>query len=108
MISVLASCAVDRVFEIRSGQIKDNKIGMCCFSAEKAVLRRKSKYWFARNQDNVSEWGDMYIYGLLFRWASTISIQQSVLVQYKADLVIISLKINFYHAIGELALNNNY
>ena len=26
MISVLASCAVDRVFEIRSGQIKDNKL----------------------------------------------------------------------------------
>jgi hypothetical protein len=26
----------------------------------------------ARNQDNVSEWGDMFIRGLLFQWASNI------------------------------------
>jgi len=25
------------------------------------------KYWFARNQDNVSEWGDMSIRGLLLQ-----------------------------------------
>jgi hypothetical protein len=25
-----------------------------------------------QNQDNVSEWGDMSIRGLLFQWASTI------------------------------------
>jgi len=31
-----------------------------------AALRRKSKDWFARNQDNVSEWDDMFICGLLF------------------------------------------
>jgi hypothetical protein len=34
----------------------------------------------ARNQDNVSEWGDMSIRGLLFQWASTKQIQLSVLV----------------------------
>jgi hypothetical protein len=34
----------------------------------------------ARNQGNVSEWGDMYIRGLLFQWASTIKIKLSVLV----------------------------
>jgi hypothetical protein len=33
-----------------------------------------------RNKDNVSEWGDMLIHGLLFQWASTIKLQQSVLV----------------------------
>jgi hypothetical protein len=33
-----------------------------------------------RNQDNVSEWGDMSIRGLLFQWASTIKIQLSVFV----------------------------
>jgi hypothetical protein len=33
-----------------------------------------------RNQDNVSEWGDMSIRGLFFQWASTIKIQLSVLV----------------------------
>jgi len=34
----------------------------------------------ARNQDNVSEWGNMFIYELLFQWASIIKIQLSVLV----------------------------
>jgi hypothetical protein len=42
---------------------------------------------------NVSECGDMSISGVLFRWASTVDIQLSVLVYYKADLIIISLKI---------------
>jgi hypothetical protein len=40
MVSVLASSAVDREFETRSGQTKDNKIGICCFSAKHAALRR--------------------------------------------------------------------
>jgi hypothetical protein len=34
----------------------------------------------ARNQDNVSDWGDMSIRGLLFHWASTTKLQLSVLV----------------------------
>ena len=54
MVSVLASSAVDRGFEPRSGQTKDYKIGICCFSAKPAVLRRKIKDWLAQNQDNVS------------------------------------------------------
>ena len=33
MVSVLASSAVDRGFEPWSGQTKDYKIGICCFSA---------------------------------------------------------------------------
>jgi hypothetical protein len=57
MVSVLASSAIDRGFEPQSSQIKDCKIGICCFSAH-ATLRRKSKDWLARNQVNVSEWGD--------------------------------------------------
>jgi hypothetical protein len=67
MVSVLASSAVDRGFETWSGQTKDYKIGICCLSAKHAALRRKSKDWLARNQDNVSEWGDMSIHGLLFQ-----------------------------------------
>ena len=54
MVSVLASSAVDRGFEPRLGQTKDYKIGMCCFSAKHAALRRKSKDWLARNQNNVT------------------------------------------------------
>ena len=55
MVSVLASSAVDRGFETRSDQTKDYTIGMCCFSAKHAAFRRKSKYWLARNQNNVCE-----------------------------------------------------
>jgi hypothetical protein len=43
MFSVLASSAVDRGFESRSGQTKDYKIGFCCISANHAVSRRKNK-----------------------------------------------------------------
>ena len=80
MVSVLASSAVDRWFEPWSGQAKDYQIGICCFSVKHAALRRKSKDWLAQNQDNVSEWGDMSIPGLLFQWASSIKIQLSMLV----------------------------
>jgi hypothetical protein len=34
MVSMLDSSAVDHGFEPRSGQTKDNKIGICCFSAK--------------------------------------------------------------------------
>ena len=67
MVSMLASSAVDRGFDSRSGQIKDYKIGICCSSAKHAALRSKSKYWLARNQNNVFEWSDMSTRGLLFQ-----------------------------------------
>jgi hypothetical protein len=67
MVSVLVSSAVDREFEPRSGQTKDYKIGICCFSAKHAALRRKSKDCLARNQNNVSEWSDTSSCGLLFQ-----------------------------------------
>ena len=41
MVSVLASSAVDREFESRSGQIKYYIIGICCFSAKYAALSRE-------------------------------------------------------------------
>jgi hypothetical protein len=52
MVSVLASSAVDRRFEPRSGQTKDYKIDMYCFSAKQTALRRTSKYWLTRNRDD--------------------------------------------------------
>ena len=67
MVSMFASSEVDRGFEPRSGQIKDYKIGMCCFSSGHTTLRSKSKDWLARNQNNVSEWSDMSTCGLLFQ-----------------------------------------
>ena len=80
MVSVLASSAVDRGFEPQSGQTKNYKIGICCFSAKHAALMRKSKDWLARNQNNVSEWSDMSTLGLLFHWASTIKIQLGMFI----------------------------
>jgi hypothetical protein len=67
MVSVLTSSVVDRGFVPQSGQTKDYKIGICCFIAKHVALRRKSKDWLDRNQDNVSEWDDMSICGLLFK-----------------------------------------
>ena len=60
MVRVLTSSAVDR--EPWSGQTIDCKIGICCFCAKNAAL--KSKDWLDGNQDNESEWSNMYICGL--------------------------------------------
>jgi hypothetical protein len=79
-VSVLSSSVVDRGFETRSGETKDYKIGICCFFARHAALRRKSKDLLARNQNNVSEWSNMSTCRLLFQWTSTIKIKLSVLV----------------------------
>ena len=69
MVRLLALSAVDCVFKPRPRQTKDYKIGICCFSAKHAALRREreSKNWLARNQNNVSDWGNMSIHGLLFQ-----------------------------------------
>ena len=64
---LIASSVVDHGFESWSGQTKENKIGICCFSAKYTALRRKSKDWLALNQNNVSEWSDMPTCGLLFQ-----------------------------------------
>jgi hypothetical protein len=52
----------------------------------------------------MSEVGDMSIHELLFQWANTIKIQLSVLVYYKADIVIIILSLNINHEIAEKCL----
>jgi hypothetical protein len=59
MVSVLTSSAINCGYEPQSGQTKEYQIGICCFSAKKASLRRKSKDWLALNQNNVSEWSDI-------------------------------------------------
>ena len=80
MVSMLASSAVDRGFEPTSGQTKDYKIGICCFSSKHATVRNKRKDWLARNQNNLSEWSEMSTHRLLFQWASTMKIQLGMLV----------------------------
>ena len=58
MVSMLVSSVVDRGFKSWSGQAKDYKISICCFSTKYVALKRKSKDWLAQNQDNVSEWSE--------------------------------------------------
>jgi len=80
MVSVLSSSAVDRGFEPRLDQTKDYKIVIFRLSAKHEALRRKSKDWLARNQNNMCEWSDISTRGLLFQWASIIKIHLNVLV----------------------------
>ena len=61
MVSFFALSLVDHGFEPWSGQAKDCKIGICCFSAKHAALRSKSIDWLAQNQDNVSKSSNMSI-----------------------------------------------
>jgi hypothetical protein len=42
MVSVFVSSALDHGFEPLWGKTKDFKIGICCFSAKHAALRRKT------------------------------------------------------------------
>ena len=77
----------------------------------RSIMEKEQKTGW--NQDNVFEWGGKTTRGLLFQWASTINIHLRVLIKYKADLIIISLKINvlspwYSWQIAELALNNNH
>jgi hypothetical protein len=70
----------------------------------------KSKDW---NQDNVFKWSDMSNRGLLFQWASTIANKLSVLVLYKANIIVISLNYNlclrwFSRKLLILAMKNNH
>ena len=73
MVRVLGSSSIDRRIELLLDQSQDNKTGICSFSAKHVALRRKDKYQLNRNQDNVSEWSDMYTRRLLFQGTSTIN-----------------------------------
>ena len=70
MVRVLFSSAANRGFEHRSGQTKDYTISNCCFSDKHATIGRKNKDWLARNQNNVSEWGDMSNLGPMFQYST--------------------------------------
>ena len=43
MVRMLASNVVNHGFKPRTGQTKDYKIGICCFSAKNAAFRSKSR-----------------------------------------------------------------
>jgi len=66
-VSVVALGAVDDRFKLQSGQTKNYKICICCFSAKHIALRSMSKAGLDWNRDNYSEWSDMSICRLLFQ-----------------------------------------
>ena len=43
MVSMLASSGVDRGFDPKSGQTKEYKIGICCFSAKACSIKEKEQ-----------------------------------------------------------------
>ena len=68
------------VFTVSSTYTRTYNNVYALFFPKHTALRRKGKDGLARNQDNVSEWGDMSIHRMLFQWTSIIKIQLSVLV----------------------------
>ena len=114
---------VDRGFE--PGQTKVYKISICfslwrqlefdftfsdCFSAKYKGVRVKIG-WLRIRIMCLS--GATYLPMDLFQWANTIKILPWMLVLYKADLIIISLKCNLFSSwyswnFFHLALNNNH
>ena len=74
---------------LQSGQTKDYKIGIFCFSVKYAALRRKSKDWLALNQYNVSKWDDNFYF-------DTMSIN---IIVYS---MIIFIKVYFHSKITKL------
>jgi hypothetical protein len=59
MVSILDSSAVDREFKPQSVKRKTITLVFVAFPLSMQHKREKSKYWLARNQDNMSECGDM-------------------------------------------------
>jgi hypothetical protein len=53
MVIMLASRVVDLGFKPWTGQTKDYKIGICCFSAKQTAIRIKNKHCLVQNHGNV-------------------------------------------------------
>ena len=59
MVSLFDSGVVDRAFETWSGQSKDYKIDICCFSDKHSAFRSRNKDWLVGNHNNFPEWRNM-------------------------------------------------
>jgi hypothetical protein len=74
--------------QVGSGQRKVIKIHLCCFSA----VRSESNDCLARNQNKVSDCSrSVYMRTVISAELCSITIQLSVLVQYRADSFIINI-----------------
>ena len=99
MLSVLASSVVYRGFKSRSGQTKNYEISMYCFSAKHAALRNKSEERRARNQNDMSEWSDIFTRGLSFQWIRAITKLPNSEKSYKG-------KVKTHNYINTKSVNN--
>ena len=104
MISVLVLSVAYCGFEFQSGQTKDYKIGIWCFSTKNAALKSKGKDWLARNQNNLLEWSDMSTCILLYQWAIVIKSNSA----YKADIILPAVTWYRHTLTAHLALNDNH
>ena len=105
-VCLLADCCFSELAYLTS-----NLTQICPVSTQHERVRPLTG--IARNRNVVSEWSGMSTRGLLFQWASIINIQHSVLIQYKAGVIIISTRCNFFSPryswkISHLALHNNH
>jgi hypothetical protein len=75
MISMLASNAIDCEFKPWSGQTKDNKIGICCFSDIKELEQRLAQ---KTNLDKLSYFSNKFFHNFvdseLFKMATTVTV----------------------------------
>ena len=81
MVIVLASSVVGREFEPRSGQTKEYKIGIWCFSAKQAAFRRKDQVNMSEcypcivdDQVNMSECYPCIVYEVLLCYITVESL----------------------------------
>ena len=67
------------------------KIGICCFSSKHTAVRRKSKDWLARNQNNVSKWSDVSTSFLNELTLYKYSIKRSVSIESRHHFYLIEI-----------------
>jgi hypothetical protein len=70
---------------------KTYKICICCFSANYAAFRSKSKNWLTRNQNNISEWS----FRLLFQRVALLQ-SCSVYCLVQSEISIVSSKCKLF------------
>ena len=59
---------IDLISLIKKQHVYMSSTLFLVFPAKYVALSRKRKDWFVRNQENVSEWDDIFTRGLLFQW----------------------------------------
>ena len=99
--------AVDHSFKPQMGH-KDYKIDISCLSYKYAALRWVHRLCLAWNRDNVSEWSNMAISGLLFHCAGTLKATKHVdLIQSGHHYHLIYNLFSSWYS-WKIAVNNNY